>query len=125
MDMKRIILNGFAQPQVNIQLKVPTVETTEFEIIQSVKFAGTREAGNKIEIHPEEEDIVYLEFEDGGEWFGSALDIAEIRGLEKPSDRSGNSVEWSNRIYLSESTSDRNVVKSIVVKAFHLIRPKV
>ncbi|HNR07248.1 MAG TPA: CHAT domain-containing protein [Saprospiraceae bacterium] len=66
-------------------------------------------------------DIIALEFEDGGEWIGSADDIEEIFGIPQPAKRGAGADIFPSRLAVN---SGERGLQDIGIKFLHLIRGK-
>lgn len=119
--MKNISLSGSNLADNSI---VGLNSTNEFENIQSFEIHSSRDASNQIQISLEDSDILIYELEDGGEWIGSAIEFEEFCGTKIKRSRDG-SVILPFRIEYNSSGTSRGVFKSVAIKFFHVLRPKV
>jgi len=70
-----------------------------FKTTQVIQVQTLRGAGQEIKIKAEnEDDIVDIEFTDGGEWIGSALDFTEIFGEKVSKSRSATATDGTFQI---------------------------
>lgn len=92
------------------------------QIEKTISMDTQRGKKNNIQLEIRDDDIIALEFQDNGEWIGSAQDIYEIFGPETKHSRGDLSIHFPTHI--QPSTAERGIT-DIAIKIFKLIRGKV
>lgn len=89
------------------------------QVLRSYKIDSSRSDADLIDIDAREDDILSLEFEDGGEWIGHIKDINQVFGEQK----SARGAQDAFPVSVSATGSDRGL-KEFGIKILNLIRGK-
>ena len=95
----------------------------EFETVKTIRLAQSRAESKAIPLDLKEEDIIQLTFADDTTWIGNALDIEEI--YSNPAKSSRSEALFVIDAQVTGTAASRGGIGSVLIKALHLLRPKV